>query len=56
MMIFVVWQLEILTVMLLQVLEDMSGSVLGIRACREGAALVFVLELVAAMAKSFSIV
>lgn len=43
MMIFVVWQLEILTVMLLQVLEDMSGSVLGIHACREDAALVFVL-------------
>lgn len=56
MMIFVVWQLEILAVMLLQVLEHVSGSVLGIHACREDVALVFVLELVAAMAKSFSIV
>lgn len=42
MMIFVVWQLEILTVMLLQMLEHMSGSVLGIHACREDVARVCV--------------
>lgn len=34
----------------------MSGSVLGIHVSREDVALVFVLELVAAMARSFSIV
>lgn len=42
--------------MLLPVLGHMSGSVLGIHVCREDVALVFVLELVAAMARNFSIV
>lgn len=41
--------------MLLPVLGH-SGSVLGIHGCREDVALVFVLELVAAMARNFSIV
>lgn len=56
MVVFAVWQLEILAVMLLPVLEHLSGSVLGIHVCREDVALVFVLELVAAVARSFSIV
>ena len=50
---FVVWQLVLLTAMLLQVLEDMSGSVL---ARREDVALVFGLELLGAIVMRFSIV
>lgn len=55
MIIFVVWQLVLLTVVLLRVLEDMSGSVLGIHACREDVALVFGLELLGAIVMCFSI-
>jgi len=55
MIIFVVWQLALLTVMFLQVLEDMSGFVLGNHACRENVALVCGLELLGAIVTHFSV-